>query len=74
MSQPNIEKEAGPPAQSSTPVEEAPVHEKKVREYKDFGHDEVKATRTCYNFVLYARLCPGLTSVIPDAHVDMSRV
>ena len=49
MSQPIIEKEAGPPAQSSTPVEETPVNEKKVREYKDFGHDEVKPTRTCYN-------------------------
>lgn len=48
MSQPKIEKEAGPPAQSSTPVEEATVSEKKVREYKDFGHDEVKPTRTCY--------------------------
>jgi hypothetical protein len=41
MSQP-VEKEAGPPVE--TPVEEVP-HEKKVREYKDFGHDEVKATR-----------------------------
>jgi len=42
MSQPNVEKEAGPPAQADTPVEEAPVNEKRVREYKDFGHDEVK--------------------------------
>jgi H+-transporting ATPase len=44
MSQPVVEKEAGPPAQVETPVEDVP-HEKKVREYKDFGHDEVKATR-----------------------------
>jgi len=43
MSQPSIEKEAGPPAQADTPVEETVVTEKK-REYKDFGHDEVKAT------------------------------
>lgn len=45
MSQPIVEKEAGPPAQPDTPVEEV-TQEKKVREYKDFGHDEVKATRT----------------------------
>jgi len=44
MSQPNVEKEAGPPAQTSTPIEEAPVKEKKVREYKEFGHEETKAT------------------------------
>ena len=44
MSQPIVEKEAGPPAQVDTPVEEIPA-EKKVREYKDFGHDEVKASR-----------------------------
>ncbi|KAF8269467.1 plasma-membrane proton-e [Lactarius quietus] len=41
MSQSIAEKEAGPPA--DTPVEEVPK-EKRVREYKDFGHDEVKAT------------------------------
>ena len=45
MSQPIVEKEAGSPAQPETPVEEAPATEKRVREYKDFGHDEVKATR-----------------------------
>jgi len=44
MSQPIVEKEAGPPAQPETPVEEPPAKEKRVREYKDFGHDEVKAT------------------------------
>jgi hypothetical protein len=47
MSQPNIEKEAGPPAQTGPAVEEAPVNEKRVREYKEFGHEEVKATRMC---------------------------
>lgn len=48
MSQPNVEKEAGPPADSGTPVkEEPPVNEKRVREYKDFGHDEeAKPART----------------------------
>jgi H+-transporting ATPase len=40
MSQPNVEKEAGTPAQSDTPIEEKPANEKKVREYKEFGHDE----------------------------------
>ncbi|KAI0063921.1 plasma-membrane proton-e [Artomyces pyxidatus] len=52
MSQPIAEKEAGPPAQPDTPVEEksesngvSEEPEKKKREYKDFGHDEVKATR-----------------------------
>lgn len=46
MSQPIVEKEAGPPAQSDTPVGEVPVSEKRVREYKDFGHDEAKPSRT----------------------------
>lgn len=40
MSQPIVEKEAGPPAQSDTPIEENSASEKKVREYKEFGHDE----------------------------------
>lgn len=47
MSQPNVEKEAGPPANSDTPIEETSANEKKVREYKDFGHDEAaKPSRT----------------------------
>lgn len=46
MSQPIVEKEAGPPVQSDTPIDEKPANEKKVREYKEFGHDdEVKAAR-----------------------------
>jgi hypothetical protein len=61
MSQPNVEKEAGPPAQTSTPIEEAPVKEKKVREYKEFGHEETKATRMCSRLTS-ACPCPGLTS------------
>ena len=44
MSQPIVEKEAGPPVQPETP-DEAPEGEKRVRNYKDFGHDEIKATR-----------------------------
>jgi H+-transporting ATPase len=46
----NVEKEPGPqgdsPVQqiSSTPTPE-PEPEKKKREYKDFGHEEEKATR-----------------------------
>jgi hypothetical protein len=62
MSQPNVEKEAGPPAQADTPVEEAPVNEKKVREYKDFGHEEAKPTRMSRSVVSSTRLFPGLTS------------
>lgn len=53
MSQPIVEKEAGPPAQSDTPVE-TPDNEKKVREYKDFGHDEAKATRTLSYMTFFA--------------------
>ena len=45
----NVEKEAG----STEPVKDtnqpdAPEPEKKKREYKEFGHDEEKATRTCF--------------------------
>jgi hypothetical protein len=58
MSLPIVEKEAGPPAQSETPVE-APVNEKKVREYKDFGHDEAKATRTL-SYMTFSALFFGL--------------
>ena len=61
MSHPNVEKEAGPPAQPDTPVEEVPAKEKKVREYKDFGHDEVKATRTL-SLQRFARRLSALTS------------
>lgn len=45
MSTPNVEKEPGP--QGETPVETPDVapEEKKKREYKDFGHEEEKATR-----------------------------
>jgi hypothetical protein len=72
MSQPNVEKEAGPPAQSDSPVGEEIVSEKKVREYKDFGHDEVKATRT---FSLgFLALLFALNLLFVDANVDMSRV
>lgn len=47
MSQPIVEKEAGPPAHSDTPIEEKPTSEKKVREYKEFGHDvEAKPARS----------------------------
>ncbi|CAE6447415.1 unnamed protein product [Rhizoctonia solani] len=46
MSEPIVEKEAGPPAAApTTPGAGAtPTEEKKKREYKDFGHDEEKAT------------------------------
>ena len=62
MSQPIAEKEAGPPAQSDTPVGEAPVNEKRVREYKDFGHDEVKATRT-FSRLVFSHDFSDLTSI-----------
>ncbi|TFY52141.1 hypothetical protein EVG20_g10688, partial [Dentipellis fragilis] len=39
-----IEKEAGPPAQDTPASNDVPVEEKKKREYKDFGHEEQKAT------------------------------
>ncbi|TFY74578.1 hypothetical protein EWM64_g9434 [Hericium alpestre] len=48
MSDPIVEKEAGPPAQDPQPPTPASgdgvAPDKKKREYKDFGHDEVKAT------------------------------
>ncbi|CAE6358520.1 unnamed protein product, partial [Rhizoctonia solani] len=46
MSEPIVEKEAGPPAGAPTTPGAAgtPTEEKKKREYKDFGHDEEKAT------------------------------
>lgn len=45
MSASNVEKEPGP--QGETPVETPNAStEKKKREYKDFGHEEEKATRT----------------------------
>lgn len=46
MSDPIVEKEPGP-VQDSAPVAATPVEEKKKREYKDFGHEEQAATRTC---------------------------
>jgi H+-transporting ATPase len=61
MSQPIVEKEAGPPAQSDTPVGEVPVSEKRVREYKDFGHDEVKATRS-FSLLAFSHDSSGLNS------------
>ena len=64
MSQPNVEKEAGPPANSDTPIEEAPVGEKRVREYKDFGHEkEDKPTRTFLSLGLRVHFS-GLTSIL----------
>ncbi|CAE6408147.1 unnamed protein product [Rhizoctonia solani] len=46
MSEPIVEKEAGPPAAAPTTPGAAgtPTEEKKKREYKDFGHEEEKAT------------------------------
>lgn len=46
MSEPIVEKEAGPPAAANNQGGSGtPTEEKKKREYKDFGHDEEKATR-----------------------------
>ena len=46
MSDPQAEKEAGP----APPVAETPAAEpeKKKREYKEFGEEEDKPTRTCF--------------------------
>ena len=60
MSDPQVEKEAGP----AEPVQEkTPEPEKKKREYKDFGEEEEKVTRTCFLFILSRRLV--LKRVIP---------
>jgi H+-transporting ATPase len=61
---PPVEKEAG------TTV---PVEEKKKREYKDFGHDEAEATRTCLRVAL-ATACRAYAPVPSDAKVDMSQI
>lgn len=53
----NVEKEAGPTEpvkdtnQPPTPTD-APEPEKRKREYKDFGHEEEKATRASFHFAL----------------------
>ena len=45
MSDPQVEKEAGP----AEPVQEkTPEPEKKKREYKDFGEEDEKPTRTFF--------------------------
>ena len=47
MSDPQVEKEAGPtPPAAETPSSQP---EKKKREYKDFGEEDEKPTRTCSN-------------------------
>ena len=52
MSDPQVEKEAGP----AEPVQEkTPEPEKKKREYEDFGEEE-KVTRTCFPSNLSRRL------------------
>jgi H+-transporting ATPase len=43
MSDPAVEKEPGPA--NEQPAVGTPEGEKKKREYKDFGHEEEKATR-----------------------------
>ena len=57
MSDPVAEKEAGPPAsnevdniskEAATEKQEQQEPEKRKREYKDFGHEEEKPTRTCH--------------------------
>lgn len=61
MSAPYVEKEPGPQGekepgpQGETTVAETPPaavpEEKRKREYKDFGHEQEKATRTCKKFL-----------------------
>ena len=48
------EKEAGPPG-ANTPPSDAPP-EKRQREYKEFGHEEEKATRMFFHLI---SLAPG---------------
>jgi H+-transporting ATPase len=43
MSAQNVEKEPGPAGEAPAVI--APEPEKRKREYKDFGHEEEKATR-----------------------------
>lgn len=64
----NIQKEPGPNDDS---LEQILVPEKRKREYKDFGHDEDKATRMICSFFF---LCQLLYLSVLDAKVDMSTV
>ena len=60
MSQPKVEKEAGPPVPEITPANPdtvSPTEEKKKREYKDFGHDEEKATRKLLSTCAFENFC-----------------
>lgn len=58
MSDSKVEKEAG----STEPVKDTnqpgtpPEPEKKKREYKDFGHEEEKATRKYFSSSLFSTL------------------
>ena len=57
MSSTVAEKEAGPinekePIPESNDAPPAATGEKKKREYKEFGHDEHKATRECFVVVV----------------------
>lgn len=48
MSEPVAEKEAGPAQEPATNgADTTAPPEKRKREYKDFGHEEEKATRMC---------------------------
>ena len=66
-----MEKEPGPQGEES-PVTDAPVDAKRKREYKEFGHDDEKPTRT-HAFLTLPRL-QVLTVPLIDANVDMSLV
>ena len=48
MSEPNVEKEPGPLGEESPIINAAPDAKRK-REYKEFGHDEEKPTRTHFS-------------------------
>lgn len=48
MSEPNVEKEPGPQGEES-PTANVNSGAPREREYKDFGHDEEKATRMYFS-------------------------
>ena len=72
MSDPQVEKEAGPtPPAAETPTQEP---EKRKREYKEFGEEEDKPTRTCFTRPHFLSIEPDRVPPKKDAKVDMSQV
>lgn len=66
MSEPVAEKEAGPAQEPATNgADSTAPPEKRKREYKDFGHEEEKATRMCSTIFFHHPIPALFHSLIP---------